>query len=476
MNQYLVFSHNLKENSIFDKTLSQDNTVRYLSDRISLFEFLNRVSVDIVFFDVDYCIENQIDIIKLLNEIKNQNDSQKFVIVANQSHFDTIKECIKQGFDSILLTPFNQKDIQSLIHSQFILEREKAELDFHRTSVAKAKLPSLTDSANKTMLDIFAKADDVASTKSTVLILGETGVGKSELAKYIHRNSHRGLKQFIHVHCGAIPEGLIESELFGHEKGAFTGAIKQKMGKFELAHQGTLFLDEVSTLSLSAQIKLLTVLQDSIFQRVGGERDIKVDLRVIAATNENLQSLVDEGKFRRDLFYRLNVFPLEIPKLSERPEDIPLIVDKILNKLSHVHNKKMKTIQTEALDYLKSYHWPGNIRELENIIERSFIIEKSSILTVESLPVEIINFKKKEISAILPLNTNLSLAEARNRSIEIFERQYLKEVLFKTQGRISQASELSGVGVRQFSKLMNKYNLKKEDFKNTVVVSEDLIV
>ncbi len=236
------------------------------------------------------------------------------------------------------------------------------------------------------MRDVFAKIRQVAGTRTTVLLTGETGTGKSLIAKLLHSHSNRKDMPFINVHCGAIPDTLVESELFGHEKGAFTGAIRRKLGKFELAHGGTIFLDEIGTVSQSVQVKLLNVIQERIIQRVGGENDIPVDVRIIAATNEDMGLLCEEGKFRRDLFYRLNVFPVRIPPLRERANDIPRLAESFINQFNGLLNTEIKGVHPQVLDTLLEYDWPGNVRELENVIERACILETGDVLLPDSFP------------------------------------------------------------------------------------------
>lgn len=343
------------------------------------------------------------------------------------------------------------------------LEVVQAELSYIKDRFWHARANEIIVTHSPKMKAVYEKVKAVANTSSTVLLTGETGVGKSMIAKLIHEHSMRKHEPLVSVHCGAIPDTLIESELFGHEKGSFTGAIRRKLGRFEIAKDGTLFLDEIGTVSPAAQIKLLQVLQESIFQRVGGESDIKVDVRVIAATNDNLKDLVDQKTFRADLFYRLNVFPIEIPPLRERIEDIPHICRNLLRKLNTQYGKNIENLSDQAEQALVQYPWPGNIRELENVIERAYIIECSSLLQPESLPSEF--FTPTSKSAIIPMDTQLSLAEVRNRAIEDVERQYLKEILTKFQGRINETADAAGVGVRQIHKLMSKYGFDKKDFK-----------
>jgi transcriptional regulator with GAF, ATPase, and Fis domain len=313
------------------------------------------------------------------------------------------------------------------------------------------------------MSEVFEKVRAVAPTESTVLITGETGTGKGVIAKLIHEHSRRADKQFISVHCGAIPDTLLESELFGHEKGAFTGAIRRKLGKFEIAQGGTIFLDEIGTISSSMQIKLLQVLQERTFQRVGGELSISADVRIIIATNADLQKMCQEGSFRRDLFYRLNVFPIEIPPLRERLADIPLLLDTFLKKLNRFSLKNIRDFAPGFLTVMQSYDWPGNIRELENLVERAFIIEETPILTIESLPKDLVSDEtfKSPIA-----NLTQSLKTVRLRAVETAEQRYLVELLKEHNGKINDTAAAAGIGVRQLHKLMIKYKLKKEDFRN----------
>jgi transcriptional regulator with PAS, ATPase and Fis domain len=279
----------------------------------------------------------------------------------------------------------------------------------------------------------------------------------------VHIHSNRCDDPFISVHCGAIPDTLLESELFGHEKGAFTGAVRQKPGKFELARTGTIFLDEIGTITSTAQIKLLQVLQDGTFSRVGGDTELQTDARVIAATNADLSGMCERGEFRKDLYYRLNVFPVEIPPLRERVEDIAHIVEVFLSKLKQRHEKSIHSVHPLVLQAFRNYDWPGNIRELENLMERGCILETSNILTPESFPAGL--FESGDMQAVLPVQAHLTLAEARRHAVDDFERQYLKELFTRSKGRVNQAAEYAGISSRQLNKLMVKYGIQKEDFK-----------
>ena len=313
------------------------------------------------------------------------------------------------------------------------------------------------------MLQTFEKVKSVAPTKTTVLLLGDTGVGKGMVAKLIHQHSSRKDEAFVHVHCGALPDTLVESELFGYEKGAFTGAAKRKLGRFDSAQKGTIFLDEINTISGAMQIKLLQVLQERVFQRVGGESPIEADVRVIAASNSDLQQLCDEGLFRKDLYYRLSVFPLVIPSLQQRSEDIPDWVNYLIDWFNKLYSKEIQDADPVVVKALQEYSWPGNIRELENVIERAYILETTHILRPESFPQEL--FTDKNYTADVELDISLPLAEVRRKSLDQLEQQYLKEVMTKHKGRINRAAETAGITTRQLHKLLSKYGIRKEEFK-----------
>jgi len=313
------------------------------------------------------------------------------------------------------------------------------------------------------MKDVYEKVRAVSPADTTVLLTGETGTGKGVIANLIHRHSNRNDKPFVQVHCGAIADTLMESELFGHEKGAFTGAHRQKLGKFEIAHGGTIFLDEIATMSASMQIKILQVLQDRIFHRVGGESTIKCDTRIIVATNMDLKKMCEDGFFRRDLYYRLQVFPIEVPSLKERIEDIPLLIQTFLKRLNQHYQKAISGVHPAVMQALLQYDWPGNIRELENLIERAYVIESSSLLTARSFPHELFDDMKNMNQVNVDTSRNLSFI--RKKAVEASEQAYLKELLEKYNGRISKTAEAAGIGVRQLHKLLTKYNINKKDFK-----------
>lgn len=304
---------------------------------------------------------------------------------------------------------------------------------------------------SKALQEILQKVKMVAGTDSTVLIRGETGTGKEQIARSIHNLSSRTQKVLVKVNCPAIPSGLIESELFGHEKGAFTGALTKKIGKFELADGGTIFLDELGDLPLEAQAKLLRVLQEREFERVGSNEIRKVDVRIIAATNRDLETAVKEGKFRADLYYRLNVFPISVPSLSERKEDIPLLAMYFTQRYANKIGKQIDSISDKDIERLKSYLWPGNIRELENIIERAVIVSTGSKLNLGEIQSE--------------LSDMLSSMEFEPLSLEHLEREHMKKVLNRTKWQIhgeKGAAKILGINPNTLRSRIVKLGLKKE--------------
>jgi transcriptional regulator with GAF, ATPase, and Fis domain len=314
------------------------------------------------------------------------------------------------------------------------------------------------------MAGVFEQLRLVAATDSTVLLTGESGTGKGVMARLIHALSPRKNRPFASVHCGAIPESLIESELFGHEKGAFTGAVSRKKGRFELALGGTIFLDEIGTITAGTQIKLLQVLQDRTFQPVGAETVVETNARILAATNNDLEMMCAEGLFRQDLYYRLKVFPIKAPPLRDRKEDIPQLVKVFLKRLNRHYGKAVTALEPGVLKALTAYDWPGNIRELENLMERAYILEKGPELSRGSFPGEFFskNSKTETASRLEDLPT---LMQMRAEVLARAEKQYLIQVLNANKGRIDKSAATAGIGTRQLHKLMTKYNLRKEEFK-----------
>ena len=370
---------------------------------------------------------------------------------------------VKGGAGDYLTYPVDPQEVRHVVDSLKEQIRRQMELNYLREDYWKTEVEGVCRTESQLMKKVFQQVRSVAPTRSTVLLQGETGTGKGVLARLIHSCSNRADGPFISVNCGAIPDTLAESELFGHERGAFTGANRRKLGKFEIAEGGTIVLDEVGTISPSAQIKLLQVLQERTFCRVGGEITIDTDVRVIASTNEQLGDLITKGVFRSDLYYRLNVFPINLPPLRQRLEDIPILVEEFLKRLNLAYGKKICGLDITAMEAFQKYTWPGNIRELENVIERAYILENSRILTPECFPAELFAFP----TLVASENGNglPSLHEARRRSLEMMERQYLREILTLYRGRVDKSAETAGITTRQIYNLMAKHGFRKEDFK-----------
>jgi len=389
--------------------------------------------------------------------------SAHIIVLSSKEQLREAVSAIRAGASDYLTYPIDPIEVRFVMESVSQYQKIESELLYLRENIFRSGVTEGASTNSRIMREILDKSCSVAQTRTTVLLTGETGTGKGVLARLIHSYSNRADKPFIAVHCGAIPDTLVESELFGHEKGAFTGAVQRKLGKFQIADTGTIFLDEISTVSPAVQIKLLQVLQDKTFSRVGGDTSIQVDVRIIAATNADLKQLCNEGDFRKDLYYRLNVFPIEIPPLRERPEDIPILVDIFVERLNRNYNKKIKGVESEVIEALQKYSWPGNIRELENIIERAYIVEKNSLLTPAGFPSELFTFECLNLqNTAAPAPT---LAEIRSRAVEQAEIRYLREILSLNKGRIDHSASMAGVSARQLHNLMAKYGIRKQEFK-----------
>jgi Nif-specific regulatory protein len=318
----------------------------------------------------------------------------------------------------------------------------------------KYRITNIIGNSNK-MREVYQMISQVCKSNATVLVRGESGTGKELVANSVHYNSHRAKGPFVKVNCAAIPANLIESELFGHEKGAFTGAIKQKLGKFELAHKGTIFLDEIGSIGLDVQANLLRVLQEKEFERVGGQRTLKVDVRIVAATNKNLENAVEEGTFRGDLYYRLNVFPIYMPPLRERKTDILLLADFFLEKYTKENDKEIKRFSTPAIDMLMAYHWPGNVRELENCIERSVLLCDGGVVHSYHLPPTL---QTGTESGTLP---QLSLEDA----VANLEREMIIDALKNTRGNITSAAQILKTTVRKFAYKAKRFDIHYRHYR-----------
>jgi len=468
MKSILVASGNQVICDAVRECFTPDYRVNTASTKASCLDKFGQKRYEFTFIDLELLCEPSVsgerdDYKAALGPFREIFPAASIIVMSSTEMIREAVQAVRAGFNDYLTYPIDQEEAKHVAQSLDESVKKESELNHLRDTFWQADSLELVQTGNPAMREVLEKVRAVAPTKSTVLLTGETGTGKGIVAKLIHSHSHRSNKPFISTHCGAIPDTLLESELFGHEKGAFTGAIRRKLGKFELADKGTIFLDEIGTITPSAQIKLLQVLQEKSFQRVGGETTIEVDVRIITATNTDLKKSTDQGLFRNDLYYRLNVFPIEIPPLSERKEDIPFISRTILKRLNTFHLKEIQDFHPQVLEAFERYAWPGNIRELENVIERAYILESSSVLSPESFPSDL--FGGGNATSQLPLDTSLTLTEARRRSIESFERQYLGQLLNMHEGRIGETAEAAGISARQLHKLMAKYKIRKEQFK-----------
>jgi Nif-specific regulatory protein len=361
--------------------------------------------------------------------------------------------------DSVKLMAIAASMIAQSLRLAQMVEQEKAQLAEENT-LLKRELQEKYDFRNiigtsKEMREVYEQVAQVAHTNTTVLIRGESGTGKELVAHAIHYNSPRASKPFVKVNCAALPETLIETELFGHEKGSFTGAVARKQGRFELAEGGTLFLDEIGDLSPAMQVKLLRVLQEREFERVGGTETVKVNVRLIAATNVDLENAVQDGRFRSDLYYRLNVFSIYLPPLRERKADILLLADHFIEKYSRQNGRRIKRISTPAIDMLMSYHWPGNVRELENVIERATLVCEGNVIHGHHLPPTL---QTAEGSGTV---TRMSLEQ----SVAAFEKDMIQDALKITRGNRARAARMLDTTERILGYKVQKYNIDCRRFR-----------
>ncbi len=400
------------------------------------YQILRKEPIGIVLAEYDL---PKVNGIKLLKKIKAIKPSIEVIFLSKNITLTKAIEAMKEGAYDIYEFPINPKLIMTVIGKAIEKQSLYLEKEELQRKVKQKFDPGKIIGRSKTLNRVIEVVSSVAPKNVNILIKGETGTGKELVASAIHYNSPRAGKSFVKVNCGAFSEGVLESELFGHEKGAFTGAITARVGRFEMADGGTLFLDEIGDISLSTQIKLLRVLQEREFERVGGNKTLKVDVRLIAATNKDLSKLIVEGKFREDLFYRLNVVHIEIPPLRERKDDIPLLVTTFINKLNEEKGYKIKGISKEAMRILMNYRWPGNVRELENAIESAMALTDKEIIQSTYLPAFLLMPSSQEVD-FYQIPKNLTLPE--------MEIEIIKLTLERTGGNKSKAAKQLGIGLR----------------------------
>jgi len=405
------------------------------------------------FFDVvitDLKME-PMDGLAVLREVKAANPSSEVLVMTAYSTVESGVEAIKLGAYDYIQKPFDKDELLLLIGKALEHKNLKHEVEQLQSELKEKYRFENIIGNSKEMLDVLAMVSKIAKTESTVLISGDSGTGKELIAKAIHLNSRRKNRSFITINCGAIPENLQESELFGHVRGSFTGAIRDKRGLFQEADGGTLFLDEIGETALSTQVKLLRFLQDGEIRRVGDVDPLNMDVRLIAATNKELSKLIAEGRFREDLFYRLNVIPIHLPPLRSRKDDIALLVNHFLKRYSEKENKSITSVSPEAIKIFTGYHWPGNVRELENVIERAVILTNHNSIMPEDLTQTLRDSHKRgpEMPDIL-----------EEQTLEEVEKHYILKTLDKVQWNQKQASDTLGISTTTLWRKLKVYGIE----------------
>jgi len=400
------------------------------------------------------------DGIQVLEQVK-KIDSQTIVIICTgYGTVDTAVKAMKLGAYEYITKPIKVEEIKLVVQRALDYQRLQAEnVLFQKQLKAKYKFKNLIGDSD-VMQQIFQFIEKIAATNSTIMICGESGTGKELVARAIHYNSDRRDKPMVPVNCGAIPEDLLESELFGYEKGAFTGALKTRIGRFELADGGTIFLDEIGDMSPALQVKILRVLQEHEFERVGGVKSIKVDIRVVAATHRDLEKSVKQGAFREDLYYRLNVIPFTLPPLRGRISDIPLLTNYFVKKFNKDKKQNIKGVSPEVLKCFERYHWPGNVRELENLIERMVILKGEGVIEQEDLPEKLLG---TELPDVIPSIDIPDGGMSFNTAVSKFERDLILRALKKTNWIKNRAAKLLQLKRTTLVEKMKKIQLTREN-------------
>ena len=423
-------------------------------------ERLSEGAVELVLSDM---VMPGMDGMELLSRIRTSRPEMPVILMSGvEKSVDSAVAAIREGACDYLIKPLKPGEArfaaERAIHRLFLEEQVRYLSNEVRARNGFGNMVG----ANRQMQQIFQTIEILSDTDATVLITGETGTGKEMVARAIHFGSPRRDRRFVTINCGALPAELLESELFGHEKGSFTGANRTRIGKFEYADGGTVFLDEIGEIPPATQVKILRFLQEREFERVGGNLPLKADVRIVAATNKDLPQAILRGEFREDLFYRLNVVPLHIPPLRERREDIPALAQHFLEKSATRLRKPMESIAPEALARMMAYSWPGNVRELENVVERAVIMDRGPVVTRVDLPAPVVEAPAVNGHAALP---DQLVALPLDKALDHFERLYLGSVLSRFSGNIGESARHAGVNPRTLNRKMNHHDLDKKVFK-----------
>ncbi len=427
----------------------------------STLDKLKKETFDLIISDIKM---QDINGIELLKKIKSINPEIPVIMITAFASTNDAVEAMKLGAEDYVTKPFNLDELKIIIERAIYkknIEIENIQLKSRLTD--KEKFENIVGK-NRKMLNIFDMIDTVSKTGSTILISGESGTGKELIAKAIHNKSERSLCEFISINCGALPENLLESELFGHIKGAFTDAYKEKKGLFEVANRGTLFLDEVSEMSQKMQVKLLRAIQERKIRKVGGNEEAEVDVRIISATNKDLAEEMKSGEFRSDLFYRLNVISINIPPLRERKDDIPLLLRYFLKIYNEKFNRDIEGFERDVLDLFIGYSWPGNVRELENFVERAVALEKEKYITVKSLPSDLV-YSISDNKGTLPTDIEALFQDENfdfTEYIDDLSRKIILKAFQINHSNMKKTAEVLKLNYRSLRYLMDKYQLKSK--------------
>ena len=452
----LIVEDEAKMRRLLELNLGEDGfTTLSAGDAESGLKLLRENTVNLVVTDLKL---PGMDGLEFLQTIKRLNAALPVVVMTAFGSVETAVEAMKAGASDYVLKPFSLSEMRMVIHKELDVHKLREENRSLREALGKRYAHPNVVARSTKMQEVLATVDRVAPTNSTVLLGGESGVGKDLIAHAIHEKSRRSAGPFIKINSTAIPENLLESELFGYERGAFTGANLSKPGKFELADKGTLFLDEIGDVPPAIQVKLLRVLQEREFERLGGTRTVKVDVRLIAATNRDLREALEQGTFREDLYYRLNVVPIDIAPLRQRKEDIPDLVNLFISRFAGESEKRVDGITPEAMQILGNYHWPGNVRELQNIIERACALSKGSLLKVEDIHLDIRPARSTNgVGNFLP----------EGMTLEQWEDDMIRESLRRANGNKSQAARLLGLSRNALRYRLSKIGISDEGEKDS---------
>jgi two-component system response regulator AtoC len=445
----LVVDDEPKMRRLLEIMLTQlEYCVLQAADGREAFDILNERTADLVITDLRM---PNLDGIGLLRQLRENNNDIPVIVVTAYGTVESAVNTMKYGASDYIVRPFELDAVTAAVERALRLGKVQRENRYLRQEVEQGWRGFIGTSL--AMQKIYTQIQQVAATRTSVLIQGETGTGKELVARAIHNASPRAKSLFISINCAAIPAEILESELFGYSKGAFTGANKERIGKFELADGGTLFLDEITEMDINLQAKLLRVLQERTFERLGSNRTIAVDVRVIAASNRNPRQAIVEQKLREDLFYRLNVFTIALPPLRERPEDILPLAHFFLEKHAREFGFNLNGIETDAQDCLKAYNWPGNVRELENMMERAIVLSGGKIITIGHLPADVL----EDTAPQAPSPEDISIGRGLNQQVEQLEKQLIQQALLKTGDNKAKAAQLLLISERSLWYKIKKY-------------------